>query len=130
MLHVSLFVSLTDVSFGVPKIMNAYLGQNTSVTCNYPEEYERNNKYVITLDDDVHVKLITNTETISENGRFSISEDQRAKRLTMNISGVTKADGVFYLFGVWNKVGSIGYYSYFTQIQLHVIGKTFLFSPF
>lgn len=103
--------------------MNAYLGENITVTCNYPGEYERNNKYIITLDDEAHVKPIIDTQTTSENSRFSISDDRSAKVLTVNISDVTEADGVFYLFGVWIKAGSIGYYSYFSQIQLHVTGE-------
>ncbi|KAB5546121.1 hypothetical protein PHYPO_G00068480 [Pangasianodon hypophthalmus] len=111
-----------DASCGVPKIMNANLGQNITVTCNYPGEYGKNNKYVITLDDETQIKPIIDTQTISEKSRFSISDDRSAKVLSVNISDVRETDGVFYLFGVWNKGASVGYYSYFTEIQLHVTG--------
>ncbi|MCJ8741461.1 hypothetical protein PDJAM_G00070950 [Pangasius djambal] len=111
-----------DASCEVPKIMNANLGQNITITCNYPKEYGKNNKYVITLDDEAHIKPIIDTRTISEGGRFSISDDSSANVLSVSISDVREADGVLYLFGVWNKRVSVGYYSYFTEIQLHVTG--------
>ncbi|KAI5095518.1 polymeric immunoglobulin receptor-like [Silurus meridionalis] len=113
---------LNDVSCGVPKIMNAYLGQNISISCNYPGEYEKYNKYIITVDDEVHVKPIIDSQTISENSRFSISDDRSTKVLSVNIINVRETDGVFYLFGVWSKAGTVGYYSYFAEIQLHVTG--------
>lgn len=100
--------------------MNANLGQNITITCNYPGEYEKNKKYVIAMNDEAHVTSITDTQTTSENSRFSISDDRSAKVVSVNISDVREADGVFYLFGVWNK---FGYYSYFTEIQLHVTGE-------
>ncbi|KAF4077978.1 hypothetical protein AMELA_G00194160 [Ameiurus melas] len=118
-----------DASCGVPKIMNTNRGQNMTMTCNYPGEYAKNNKYVITLDDEAHVKVIIDTQTIAENGRFSISDDRSAKVVRVNLSDVREDDGIFYLFGVWNKDGSIGYYSYFGEIQLHVTGSYITASP-
>ncbi|KAK3505785.1 hypothetical protein QTP70_004026, partial [Hemibagrus guttatus] len=47
-----------------------------------------------------------------------------AKVLSFNISDVKEADEVFYLFGVWNKIDAVGYYSYFTEIRLHVTGSS------
>ncbi|XP_017343666.1 uncharacterized protein LOC108276475 [Ictalurus punctatus] len=118
-----------DASYGAPKIMNANLGQNITITCNYPGEYAKNNKYVITLDDEAYVKAIIDTQTIDENGRFSISDDRSAKVLSVSLSDVKEADGIFYLFGVWNGGGSIRYYSYFAEIQLHVTGSYTTASP-
>ncbi|KAK3519126.1 hypothetical protein QTP70_018855 [Hemibagrus guttatus] len=116
-----------DASYGVSKIINAYLGQNITMTCKYPGEYEKNIKYVDTLDDETNIKNIIKTQTTTENSRFSISDDRSAKVLSFNISDVKEADEVFYLFGVWNKVDAVGYYSYFTEIHLHVTGETFYF---
>ncbi|XP_053500111.1 uncharacterized protein LOC128619744 isoform X1 [Ictalurus furcatus] len=104
------------------KLKTAYVGQNITITCNYPGEYERNIKYVTKLDDDMNIARVLDTETKLQNGRFSISDDKSAKVLRVNLSDVREADGVFYLFGVWNKDGSVGYYSYCTEIQLHVTG--------
>lgn len=73
------------------------------------------------------VQHVGDTDKKFQNGRFSISDDKSAKVLRVNLSDVREADGVFYLFGVWNKNGSVGYYSYFTEIQLHVTGETFIF---
>ncbi|XP_053096511.1 polymeric immunoglobulin receptor isoform X2 [Pangasianodon hypophthalmus] len=94
-----------NASCGVPKIMNAYLGQNITITCKYPGEYERNSKYVDSVDDDSKIKVILNSNTKFQNGRFSISDDRSAKVLSVNISDVREADEVFYLFGVWNGAG-------------------------
>ncbi|KAK3547183.1 hypothetical protein QTP86_016407, partial [Hemibagrus guttatus] len=104
--------------------MNPYLGQNITMTCKYPGEYEKNTKYVDTLDDETNIKNIINTQTTTENSRFSISDDRSAKVLSFNISDVKEADEVFYLFGVWNKIDAVGYYSYFTEIRLHVTGSS------
>ncbi|KAF5890458.1 polymeric immunoglobulin receptor-like, partial [Clarias magur] len=111
-----------DASCGVSKIMSTNLGQNITITCNYPGEYEKNNKYVITMNDEFNVKPIIDTRTTSEDSRFSISDDKGASILSLNISNVSEADDLFYLFGVWSSVGSLGYYTYFTEIQLHVTG--------
>ncbi|XP_058266226.1 uncharacterized protein LOC131366079 isoform X2 [Hemibagrus wyckioides] len=117
-----------DSSCGVSKIMTAHLGQNITITCKYPGEYEKNYKYVYTVDDETSVKEIINTSEVlpktTENSRFSISDDRSAKVFSLNISNVKEADEVFYLLGVWNKVEAVGYYSFFTEIQLHVKGSS------
>ncbi|XP_058266773.1 uncharacterized protein LOC131366370 [Hemibagrus wyckioides] len=105
---------------GVPKIINTYLGQNITITCNYPVEYKRSTKYVRTTDDDINMERILDTNKKSQNGRFSISDDRSAKVLTVNISDVRETDEVFYLFGVWNGEGSVRYFSYFRDMWLHV----------
>ncbi|KAG7323692.1 hypothetical protein KOW79_013394 [Hemibagrus wyckioides] len=109
-----------NTSSGVPKIMSTYLGQNITITCNYPVEYERNIKYVNKVDDDNNIERILDTDTKFQNGRFSISDDRSAKVLTVNISDMRETDEVFYLFGVWNGGGSVKYNSYFREMWLHV----------
>ncbi|KAK3518925.1 hypothetical protein QTP70_015380, partial [Hemibagrus guttatus] len=83
---------ITDASCGVSKIINPYLGQNVTMTCKYPGEYEKNIKYVDTLDDETNIKIIIKTQTTTENSRFSISDDRSAKVLSFNISDVKEAD--------------------------------------
>ncbi|KAF7695865.1 polymeric immunoglobulin receptor-like isoform X1 [Silurus meridionalis] len=109
-----------SASFGVPKIINAYLGQNITITCKYPVQYERNYKYLDSVDFDSKINAILYTETKSQNGRFSISDNKSAKVLSVNISNVTETDEVFYLPGVWFGEGAIRYYSYFAEIQLNI----------
>ncbi|XP_047662784.1 polymeric immunoglobulin receptor-like [Tachysurus fulvidraco] len=109
-----------NTSSRLPKIINAYLGQNITITCNYPGEYERNSKYVNTVDDDINIYQILNTNTKFQNSRFSISDDRSAKVLSVNISDVRETDEVFYLFGVYYGDGSVRYSSYFTEVWLHV----------
>ncbi|XP_060792678.1 polymeric immunoglobulin receptor-like [Neoarius graeffei] len=120
---------LNNASCGVPKIMNAYLGQNITITCNYPGEYERNNKFLDTVDDDSFVQSILYTGTNLKNGRFSISDDRNAKVLSVNISDVRETDEVFYLLGVWIGDGSVRYLSYFIEMWLHVTGVSATVQP-
>ncbi|XP_046726130.1 polymeric immunoglobulin receptor-like isoform X4 [Silurus meridionalis] len=114
---------------GVPKILNAYLGQNITITCKYPGEYESNNKYIDSVDDNNLIKNILNTNTNSQNGRFSITDDKSAKVLSVNISNVTETDEVFYLLGVWNGDGAVRYYTYFAEIQLHIKASSTTIQP-
>ncbi|XP_047662783.1 uncharacterized protein LOC113658146 isoform X2 [Tachysurus fulvidraco] len=109
-----------NTSSGLPKIINAYLGQNITITCNYQGEYESNTKYVDTVNDDIKIKPILDTNTNFKNGRFSISDDRSAKVLSVNISDVRETDEVFYLFGVYYGDRSVRYWTYFTQVWLHV----------
>ncbi|KAF4077980.1 hypothetical protein AMELA_G00194180 [Ameiurus melas] len=106
------------------KLKTAYVGQNITITCNYPGQYESNYKYVYKLDDDVKIQYIADTDQKFRNGRFSISDDRSAKVLRVNLSDVREDDGIFYLFGVWNKNGSVEYFSFFSEIQLHVTDTT------
>lgn len=105
--------------------MNTYQGQQTHITCNYPAEYKRNYKYILKLGID-SFKGILDTEAQSQNGRFSVSDDRSGKVLSMHISDVREADDGVYLCGVQNIGRSVVYYSYFTEIQLHVRGETFI----
>ncbi|KAI5612100.1 polymeric immunoglobulin receptor-like isoform X2 [Silurus asotus] len=113
-----------SASCEVPKIMNAYLGQNITITCKYPGQYEKNYKYFDSLDFDTKINTILNTDTKSQNGRFSVSDDKSVKVLSVNISNVTETDEVFYLLGVYNKEGAVRYWSFFAEIQLHIKGSS------
>ncbi|XP_047662786.1 polymeric immunoglobulin receptor-like isoform X2 [Tachysurus fulvidraco] len=116
-----------STSSGLPTIINAYLGQNITITCNYPGEYERNTKLDNTVNDDIKINRILNTNTKFQNGRFSISDDRSAKVFSVNISDVRETDEVFYLFWVWNGHGSVRYWTYFTEVWLHVTDYTLSF---
>ncbi|KAM9445455.1 uncharacterized protein Hap1MRO34_024306 isoform 2-T2 [Clarias gariepinus] len=108
-----------------PKITNAFRGQNITFTCNYPAEYKEH-KYIEKIDNDRVVKGILNTGTPPQNGRFYISNDRRAKVLSVNISDVSEDDDGFYLCGVHKRVFPIGYFSYFLEVQLQVTASTFM----
>ncbi|KAK3518291.1 hypothetical protein QTP86_003825, partial [Hemibagrus guttatus] len=113
---------ISGTSFGLTKIISVYLGQNITITCNYPVEYERNTKNVNKVDDNNKIERVLDTDTKFQNGRFSISDDRSAKVLTVNISDIRETDEAFYLFGVRNVQGSVRYYSYFREMWLHVTG--------
>lgn len=104
--------------------MNAYQGQNTTIICNYPAVYEKNNKHIIKIDKDSVIKHIL--EINSQNGRFSVSDDRSAKVLIVNIGDVREADDGVYLCGAYIGERSVQYFSFFTEIQLHVTGETFI----
>ncbi|XP_017343663.1 CMRF35-like molecule 8 isoform X2 [Ictalurus punctatus] len=122
--------SSTDVTLKVvndsccsgPNIMNAYQGQNTTIICNYPAVYEKNNKHIIKIDKDSVIKHIL--EINSQNGRFSVSDDRSAKVLIVNIGDVREADDGVYLCGAHIGQWSVQYFSFFTEIQLHVTATT------
>lgn len=87
--------------------------------------YERNYIHINKLDNNRVIKHILNTQTKPQNGRFSISNDTSAKVLSVNVSEVREADDGVYLCGVYIGEGSVPFYSYFTEIQLHIPGETF-----
>ncbi|KAF5890462.1 polymeric immunoglobulin receptor-like, partial [Clarias magur] len=118
-----------NTSCGVPKIMNAYPGQNITINCNYSGEYEKNTKYLYSVDDDNIIKNILDDKNTFQNNRFSMSDDRSAKVLSVNISNVREADEVFYLFGVWNGDGSVRYYTFFIEMWLHVTGLSTTIQP-
>lgn len=78
------------------------------------------------LDNNRVIKHILNTQTKPQNGRFSISNDTSAKVLSVNVSEVREADDGVYLCGAYIGERSVQYFSFFTEIQLHVTGETFI----
>ncbi|XP_053096805.1 uncharacterized protein LOC113530856 isoform X2 [Pangasianodon hypophthalmus] len=113
---------ISDSCCAGPKIMNAYRGQNTSIICNYPVVYERDYKYIQKLDNDSVIRAILDPGSKSQNSRFSFSDDRSAKVLSVSIIDVREADDGVYLCGVYNT--EVQYFSYFTEIQLHVRALT------
>ena len=106
--------------------MNAYVGETATFDCNHPDELKINSKYLINLKDQNPVKRIICTGQESQKkqkDRFSIFDDRRSKVFSVNISDVREDDGGVYLCGVWRKEKSVGYYSYFKEIQLQVTGE-------
>ncbi|KAI4892187.1 hypothetical protein NFI96_026690 [Prochilodus magdalenae] len=121
----------TDSCCGRIEKMNGYLGETATFTCNYPDELKTNNKYLISLNDQTTVKVIINTgkdSQVEQKDRYSIFDDRRSKVFSVNISGVREDDGGVYLCGVWKKDKSVGYYSYFKEIQLQVTGSSLITS--
>ncbi|XP_058265653.1 uncharacterized protein LOC131365802 [Hemibagrus wyckioides] len=107
-----------------PKTMYSFPGQNISIISNYPVVYDRHYKYIMKLDNGSVLNDILDTDTQSQNNRFSISDDRNAKVLSLSISNVTEADDGVYLCGVFNRMNSVQYFSFFTEIQLHVRAKS------
>ncbi|KAL7852036.1 hypothetical protein SRHO_G00178210 [Serrasalmus rhombeus] len=114
-----------DSCCGGIKRIKAYLGETATFKCSYPEELKTNNKRLINLNNQTTVKVIIYTgkgAQKEQNGRFSIFDDRRSKVFSVNISDVREDDGGVYLCGVWvwRKKKSVGYHSYFREIQLQV----------
>ncbi|KAI4892578.1 hypothetical protein NFI96_013853 [Prochilodus magdalenae] len=121
----------TDSCCGRIEKMNAYLGETATFTCNYPDEFKTNSKNLYHLYNQTTVREIINTEKdsqVEQRDRSSIFDDRRSKVFSVNISGVREDDGGVYLCGVWKKDKSVGYYSYFKEIQLQVTGSSLIIS--
>ncbi|KAI4892576.1 hypothetical protein NFI96_013852 [Prochilodus magdalenae] len=121
----------TDSCCGIIEKINAYLGETATFTCNYPDEFKTNYKYVINLNNQTTVKEIIHTgkdSQVEQKDRYSIFDDRRSKVFSVNISGVREDDGGVYLCGVWKKDKSVGYYPYFKEIQLQVTGFSVIIS--
>ena len=106
----------------------AYLGKTATFKCKYPDEFKTKNKHLINLKDQNTIKDIIYMKKESEKeqkGRFSIFDDIRSNVFSVNIGDVTEDDGGAYLceVWVWRKEKSVGYYSYFKEIQLQVTGE-------
>ncbi|XP_017539575.2 uncharacterized protein LOC108412165 isoform X1 [Pygocentrus nattereri] len=102
---------------------NAYLGETANFDCNHPDEFKMKSKYLINLNDQHTIRRIICTGQASQKkqkDRFSISDDRSSNVFSVNISDVTEDDGGVYLCGVWKNQKSVGYYSYFREIQLKV----------
>ncbi|KAL6482309.1 hypothetical protein MHYP_G00103890 [Metynnis hypsauchen] len=102
-------------------------GETATFKCSYPDEFKINYKYLINLNDQTIIKDIISARKASQKeqkGRFSIFDDRSSKVFSVNISDVREDDGGVYLCGVWRKDTSVGYYSYFREIQLQVTGET------
>ncbi|KAL6482308.1 hypothetical protein MHYP_G00103880 [Metynnis hypsauchen] len=102
-------------------------GETATFKCSYPDEFKTNYKYLINLNDQTIIKDIISARKASQKeqkGRFSIFDDRSSKVFSVNISDVREDDGGVYLCGVWRKDTSVGYYSYFREVQLQVTGET------
>uniref|UniRef100_A0AAR2KYV3 Ig-like domain-containing protein n=1 Tax=Pygocentrus nattereri TaxID=42514 RepID=A0AAR2KYV3_PYGNA len=107
------------------KRIKAYLGETATFKCSYPDEFKTNNKYLTNLNNQNTIIYTGKEAQKEQKDRFSIFDDRRSKFFSVNISDVTEDDGGVYLCGVWKKETSVGYYSYFREIQLQVTGQVF-----
>ncbi|KAL7851968.1 hypothetical protein SRHO_G00177530 [Serrasalmus rhombeus] len=95
-----------------------YLGETVTINCSYPEDFKRSTKLLFKQDgQDFEIVIDT---TVTQKGRFSMSEDRRSKVLSVGISDVREADGGLYYCGVWRGGESVSYLSLYTETQLQV----------
>uniref|UniRef100_A0AAR2JD01 Ig-like domain-containing protein n=1 Tax=Pygocentrus nattereri TaxID=42514 RepID=A0AAR2JD01_PYGNA len=101
-----------------PNTVSGYLGETVTISCSYPEEFKTNNRFFYKWTGEYFTELIHTTETRKD--RCSISDDRRSKILRVRISDVREDDGGVYFCGAEERMGSISYKSFFTEIQLQV----------
>ncbi|XP_053085800.1 uncharacterized protein LOC113526395 isoform X1 [Pangasianodon hypophthalmus] len=107
------------------RTVTGYLGQTVTIRCSYPVEFEKNSKHFYKRTGDYeHEVIYTNGREQYQDGRFSISDDRRNKVFSVNISDVREDDGGVYFCTVWKTEESVGYYSFFTKVHLHVTDDT------
>ncbi|KAL7851980.1 hypothetical protein SRHO_G00177650 [Serrasalmus rhombeus] len=105
-----------------PKSVSGYLGETVTISCSYPEEFKRDIKYLFKQAGQYFTPVMDTTAT--QRGRFSISDDRRSAVVSMRISEVREADGGVYYCAVWTGIGSVSYYSFYTETQLRVTAST------
>ncbi|KAL7824476.1 hypothetical protein AOLI_G00328780, partial [Acnodon oligacanthus] len=101
-----------------PNAVAGYLGETVTISCSYPEEFERNYKFLFKLAGQSFTEVIRSTET--QRGRFSISEDRSSKVLRVRIRDVREDDGGVYYCAAGGGAEFISYNSFFTETQLQV----------
>uniref|UniRef100_A0A8B9H450 Ig-like domain-containing protein n=1 Tax=Astyanax mexicanus TaxID=7994 RepID=A0A8B9H450_ASTMX len=100
-----------------------------NISCRYPDQFQNHYKYFYKLEDH-SVKEIINTGTETRRGRFSISDDKGSRNVSLRIRDVKKDDGGVYSCAAWTTVSStvdsVGYFSFFSEIQLQSPVQSFL----
>ncbi|KAL6482396.1 hypothetical protein MHYP_G00104760 [Metynnis hypsauchen] len=105
-----------------PNTVAGYLGENVTISCSYPEEFETNHKlFYKTIHGQHFTDVINSAET--QRGRFSMSVNRSSKVIRMWISDVREDDEGVYYCGAAIGGAFISYNSFFTEIQLQVTGK-------
>ncbi|KAI4891836.1 hypothetical protein NFI96_023136 [Prochilodus magdalenae] len=120
LLLISTLYLISDPCCSGSKTETGHLGETVTISCSYPEEYERRTKTFYRQDGHNVTALIRTTETLRD--RFSISDNTGSRALSVRISDVREDDGGVYYCGVEGGGGSISYLSLYTQIHLQVTG--------
>lgn len=109
-------------------MVNTILGQNVTLTCNYPEKFEKaSNLFKMNHSSIFNEILNAGTEPkIVQNDR--ISEDRRSTVLSVRIMDVREDDAGVYSCMVWEEGESVSYHSLYKEIHLQVSGETCHFS--
>ncbi|KAI5623638.1 polymeric immunoglobulin receptor-like, partial [Silurus asotus] len=100
------------------------LGQNVMINCSYPVEFKNSFKYLYKLEGESENQLIYTSGTRqNQEGRFSISVDERKNVFHVIINELTEDDKGVYSCVLWERDTSVGYYSFFREIHLQVTGE-------
>ncbi|XP_049325501.1 polymeric immunoglobulin receptor-like [Astyanax mexicanus] len=100
-----------------PKSVIGYLGETVTINCNYPEEFQTNNKTFNKQVGPYLSPMISTTD--SQKGRFSISDNRRSRVISVRISDVREDGGVYYC---GERIGrnEVSYLLLYTEIHLQV----------
>ncbi|KAL7851985.1 hypothetical protein SRHO_G00177700 [Serrasalmus rhombeus] len=100
------------------KTVSGYLGETVTISCSYPEQFERNTKFFFKQNHRHFAEKIRNSET--QRDRFSISDDRSSNVLSVKIRDVREDDGGVYFCGVSDGGQRFSYYSFYSETQLQV----------
>ncbi|KAL7845187.1 hypothetical protein AOLI_G00233790 [Acnodon oligacanthus] len=112
----------TDPCCSGSNTVSGYLGETVTISCSYPEEFERNIKMFYKVDGQDFTEVMRTIK--SQSGRFSISDDGSSKVLSVRIRDVREDDGGVYFCGVGSVEESISYNSLYRETVLQVTAKT------
>ncbi|XP_049325502.1 polymeric immunoglobulin receptor-like [Astyanax mexicanus] len=101
-----------------PKTVIGYLGENVTINCSYPEEFQTNTKTFYKQNGPYLSRVISTTDP--QKGRFSISDNRRSRVVSVRISDVREDDGGVYYCGEWIGGNEVSYLPLYTEIDLQV----------
>lgn len=105
--------------------MIGYLGESVTFSCSYPEEFKTNDKFFYKQRTNLFTEVIRTSD--QQRGRFSISDDQSSKVVSVTLRDVEEDDGGVYFCGVGSSGKWLSYESLSTEIQLQVTGENLHF---
>ncbi|KAG9262819.1 polymeric immunoglobulin receptor-like [Astyanax mexicanus] len=111
------FFLISDPCCLGPKTVIGYPGETTTISCPYPEEFQKNIKFFYKLQDKYVSAVITTRDT--QKGRFSISDNRRSRVISVRISDVREDDVGVYYCGALIEGNKGSYLPLYTEIHLN-----------
>ncbi|XP_031418302.1 trem-like transcript 4 protein isoform X2 [Clupea harengus] len=116
---------ITDPSYGKSIQINGHPGENSTVSCQYPDQMKKNLKYLYRRSDlSICSELITSESATDESkpSPYVMVDDKEGRFFNVTIRNMTLDDTGEYWCGVGTGTNT-GSRNLLTVVKLHVIGK-------